>query len=277
MLSTTSKGRATGASTRTLIGRPTCTGGAFSYLEAFQCRAHVAFVGHRVDVGGSEYRDELAFDAYGIVQIEGERAKHHVQLAGQGVPRSPFSGDFYFGTGRPTYEQICTSGQLPGHFAIAAVVKPPRRRQRHQPLSRAYRACKDLAAWLELNDEDIAKIVGVARTTLYSWKRGAEPRKRSAARKLYQLHGTVRALRNRLGAERLRSWLNEGSPRPITLLEQRKHEDFERLADAVIFPRDGTPRRRLDAASPPESGAAPAATANTPKRASTVRSRRLAR
>lgn len=254
------------------LGDPNVEGwGLYYYLDGR--RVDLSFAGHRVNVA-TAYDDEFAFDADGFVWVEGDTERYNVRLAGYG--HAAFSTRKFVGTGRPVYEMPYS--HLPERFDLVGILKPSRRRQRKEPLSRPYRACKELASWLGLTDEEITEIVGARRTTLYSWKRGTEPRKRTA-RRLYQLHGTVRALRNVLGGEGLRSWLSDSRPRPLSLLEQGKQDEFERLADAMIFPRERTPRRRLDAAWSPEAGGRtpPAATDDIRKRASKVRSRRLGR
>lgn len=260
------------------VGRtPDVFGHAFSYLEEAQRRAHVRFVGHRVPVSGCEYPDELTFDARGLLQIEGETATQVVQIAGYAKRNA---SDFYGGTGRAFYEKsyTMTDRALLSPLNISAVVKPAPRRARHDPASPEYRACKDLASWLGINDEDVAEIIGVGRTTLYSWKRGVPPRRsRTAIRKLYQFHAIVRSLRDRLGAQQLRAWVNSSSPRPMELLEQGSLDDFERLADRIVFPRDEMPAQSIGAAEPPPAPVEMPTAADAPKkRSSRVRSSRLA-
>jgi hypothetical protein len=62
----------------------------------------------------------------------------------------------------------------------------------------------------------------------------------------------VGALHQVLG-DGLATWLSEGEPSPLGLLESGDAEPFERLADEVIFPRTGEPRPRLDTAWPPRT------------------------
>jgi transcriptional regulator with XRE-family HTH domain len=247
--------------------------GLYYYLDGR--RVDLSFTGRRVNVTAA-YDGEFGFDARGHVWVEGDTARHNVLLAGHGQRSSKRE---FIGTGRPIYEMPQLSGYLPQRFELVGIVKPPRRRQRAQPQSRADRACQDLCSWLGLTQAEVSDVVGVSRGTLNLWKHGGEPRQAKTARRLYQLRAAVRALRNRLGADGLHEWLGRGNPRPIDLLEQRNHDWFERLADEVIFPRDNAPRARLDAASPPESADQKARTPapRKPKRSSTVRSRRLER
>lgn len=157
--------------------------------------------------------------------------------------------------------------------------RPPARRARYQKPSRAYETFKELGAWLEMSDEELAPIVNVARGTVSrSWKGGHEPRKRAQARQLFQLHAVVSALRGLLGDE-FALWLKHGFPCPLTMLVKGELDRFERAADAVIFPPNPTPRPRLDAArlpSHPDTGPREVERASF-KRATRVRSRRLAR
>jgi hypothetical protein len=158
------------------------------------------------------------------------------------------------------------------------LARPPARRARYQKPSRAYETFKELGAWLEMSDEELAPIVDVARGTVSrSWKSGHEPRKRAQARRLFQLHAAVSATRSLLGDEFV-LWLKHGSPCPLQMLVRGELDRFERATDAVIFPPSPTPRRRLDAAQlPSDPGTARPEAERTPfKRAIRVRSRRLA-
>jgi hypothetical protein len=158
------------------------------------------------------------------------------------------------------------------------VVRPPTRRVRQPKPHRAYYAFRDLGEWLEMSDEELSDIVKVSRgTATRSWKNGTPPRKREQARRLFQLHALVAALRSALGDE-LTVWLKRGSPCPTKLLEQGDFDRFARKADAVIFPPSPTPQPRLDAAWP-ANAASPArdrGERSGMKRPTRVRSKRLA-
>ena len=259
-------------------GAPDVYGQGFCYVGSnTPRRVNLGFVGHRY-IATTEDPEELAFDAYGVVWATGAPPRV-VRVAGQAIPQHISGLGYFVGSGRVSYQQTY-NWPLPQRFAVSGVVVPPRRRVRQQPVSRPYRACKDLGSWLGVSDEDVASMVGVGRTTLYSWKRGAEPRRPAIARQLYQLHAVLRALYSQLGEDALRHWLKHGSPCPQTLLEQRDFDLFERLADEVLFPRDDKPVRRLDAArlpDEPKASPSPADRARPLKPSSPVRSRRLGR
>jgi hypothetical protein len=166
-------------------------------------------------------------------------------------------------------------------YRVTGVVPatPPARRARHQPPSRAYNAFQELSNWLQMSDEELAAVIKVARGTVSaSWKNGNEPRKREQARRLFQLHGLVSALHAMLG-DGLAAWLKRGSPCPLTLLERGNVDQFERLADTVIFPPNSESRPRLDAAWPANTAGTARDGAERPrlKRSARVRSRRLER
>lgn len=101
----------------------------------------------------------------------------------------------------------------------------------------AYQAFKDLARWLEAEDGEVAKAVGIGRTTPYSWKRdGREPRA-DTVRRLYEYHATLLALHRRLGESGFRAW---------TFASRRGHREallagnlaaVERDVDTVLFGR----------------------------------------
>ena len=257
-------------------GAPNVYGNGFCYVgREAPLLVNLGFVGHRY-IATTEDPNELAFDAGGIVWATGFQPRA-VRVAGQGLQVSSLG--HFTGVGRVSYQQAYNF-PLPQRFVVSGVVVPTHRRARQQPVSRPYRACKDLGSWLGVSDEDVASMVGVGRTTLYSWKRGAEPRRPAIARQLYQLHAVLRALYSQLGEDALRDWLKHGSPCPQKLLEQRDFDPFERLADEVLFPRNDKPVRRLDAArlpNEPKASPSPADRARPLKRSGPVRNRRLGR
>lgn len=92
---------------------------------------------------------------------------------------------------------------------ITRVFMPARVQSQADPP--AYRAFKELGGWLRAEDALIADMVGIGRTTPYTWKRdGREPRA-STTRKLYEHHATLDAVRRRLGDSVFRSWLHNGA------------------------------------------------------------------
>lgn len=114
----------------------------------------------------------------------------------------------------------------------------------------AYEAFKALGRWLNADDAAIADMVGIGRTTPYTWKRdGREPRAATAQR-IYEYHATVDALRRRLGIGGLRRWLQEGvAPRREVLLAGDL-ESLEPDVHELLFRR--APTRRVDLAAAPE-------------------------
>jgi hypothetical protein len=117
----------------------------------------------------------------------------------------------------------------------------------------AYEAFKALGRWLNADDAAIADMVGVGRTTPYTWKRdGREPRA-ATSQGIYEYHATLDALRRRLGIGGLRRWLHEGvMPRRDVLLAGDL-ERLERDVHEVLFRR--APTRRVDLAAAPEDTA----------------------
>jgi|GEM_PF-6366122 len=238
------------------------------------------FVGQRGAYG--DQPDEFEFTGYGMLRTHGIGARE-VSLEGYATGRAfgstPFVETFQghaVVSSTDSYAWPATTNLFRVRGVAAA--KVARRRSRHYEPSRAYRAFKELGAWLDMSDEELAPIVKISRTTVSaSWKHGTEPRKRAVARRLFQLHALVSALHHALGDD-LTMWLGRGSPCPLRLLESEEYERFERLADEVIFPRADDPARRLDAAWSPH--AIDVASADAPKttrlkRAERVRSKRL--
>ncbi|MFI4977502.1 MAG: hypothetical protein ACHQC8_02315 [Solirubrobacterales bacterium] len=193
------------------------------------------------------------------------------------IEQTPFLEGFH-GHVTVSDDEYAWSVNTTSLYQVTGVVaiRPPGRRARYQKPSRAYDVFKELGAWLEMSDEELAPIVKVARGTVSrSWKNGTEPRKREQARRLFQLHGLASALHSVLG-DRLAVWLKRGSPCPLKLLEMGDIDRFERLADEVIFAGAGAPRPRLDTAWPPSTaGKAPTNSTLRMKPATRARSKRL--
>lgn len=114
----------------------------------------------------------------------------------------------------------------------------------------AYQAFKALGRLLNADDHQIAEMVGIGRTTPYTWKRdGREPRARSSQR-IYEYQATIDALRRRLGAEQFRDWLSEGiTPRRDVLLAGGL-ESLDAEVHQVLFRR--APSQRVDLSAAPE-------------------------
>jgi hypothetical protein len=119
-----------------------------------------------------------------------------------------------------------------------------------EPDPPAYTAFKSLGRWLDADDATIADMVGIGRTTPYTWKRdGREPRATTAQR-IYEFHATLDSLRRRLGAVGLRRWLHEGIPprRETLLAGDLESLDFD--VHALLFRRESG--RRVDLGAAPE-------------------------
>jgi hypothetical protein len=233
------------------------------------------FVGERVAYTGEASR-EFEFKGLGTVTTVGGSARE-IPLSGvaQADERTPFVHRF---RGNVVLEESYSWADMPSLFQVQGLIKPAKRRSRHMPPSRAYNAFTELATWLEMSHDELAKIIDVSRTTVsMSWKKGVEPHNKAQARRVYELHSVVAALHTTLGPD-LTGWLKKGRPCPLALLEQRKYERFERRADEVVFATARPPRPRLDTASDPQPSLRTAPEAVTRlKPAGRARSKRLAR
>jgi hypothetical protein len=134
----------------------------------------------------------------------------------------------------------------------------------------AYDAFKALGRWLDADDADL---VGVGRTTPYTWKRdGREPRAATAQR-IFEYHATLDSVRRRLGPGDLRRWLNEGIPSRRDALLAGGLERFDADVHALLFRRE--PARRVNlAAAPEDTAVVDTAPGERPLRASGRRPRR---
>lgn len=105
---------------------------------------------------------------------------------------------------------------------------------------KAFTAFKEVASWLDARDEEITQLIGVGRTTPYSWERdGREPR-RGSVRKLFETHATLAAIRDRLGEGGLHRWLNSGEPSRRDLILQGDLVRLERDVRQLLFERRDT-------------------------------------
>lgn len=233
------------------------------------------FIGERVGYTG-EAPGEFEFKGLGTVTtVSGSARAIPLNGVAQVDERTPFVHRF---CGNAILEESYSWADMPSVFQVQGLIEPAKRRSRHMQPSRAYSAFTELATWLEMSHDELAKVVDVSRTTVsMSWKKGVEPHNKAKARRIYELHSVVAALHTTLGPD-LARWLKQGRPCPRVLLEQRKYERFERRADEVIFPTAREPRPRLDTAAPPQTSVRTAPEAATKlKPAGRARSKRLAR
>lgn len=114
----------------------------------------------------------------------------------------------------------------------------------------AFRAFKALGRWLYADDALIADMVGVGRTTPYTWRRdGREPRSGTAQR-IYEHAATLDSLERRLGLTGMRRWLAEGVPTRRERLLQGGLSDLEADVHEALFRR--AHEHRVDLAAAPE-------------------------
>jgi hypothetical protein len=172
-------------------------------------------------------------------------------------PRSPFDVIAFTGGGAMVFVEFKVFDPTPSVIEQARGATVAIRRE---PVSEpaAYEAFKALGRWLDADDAAIADMVGVGRTTPYTWKRdGREPRAATSQR-IYEHHATLDSLRRRLGAGGLRRWLHEGIPPRRETLLAGGLERLDADVHALLFRRE--PARRIDLAAAPEDTAPVAAT-----------------
>jgi hypothetical protein len=136
----------------------------------------------------------------------------------------------------------------------------------------AFQAFKDVAEWLRASDEEVAEAIGIGRTTVYAWRReGREPR-RGTARRLYELHSVLAALRRRMGSERYELWLNQGTPswRQAVLLGD--FSVLEPVIESELFAQPG--RQKFDW-TPEDRGSLEPAVSSTRPRVSGRKAKRV--
>jgi hypothetical protein len=131
----------------------------------------------------------------------------------------------------------------------------------------AFRAFKDLGAWLNAGDDQIADMLGVGRTTPYAWKReGREPRPETA-RRTYEYRAVMDSLRRRLEPSEFQMWLRQGNPSRRERLLAGELESLDRDVHAVVFQADAAGRPDLGWASEPTAAVASDPSARAPRRA----------
>ena len=228
---------------------------------------------YRMSVSDETQPDQLpALDAEDLIRrpqrepestettLRGEPAIH--QLAGHALRLGAFFGVL----SAPNAFEPTPFSIAPTHAAILAVAAPA-------PIAStepaAYKAFKDLAAWLEAEDSQIADMVGIGRTTPYAWKReGHEPRAATAQR-IYEHHATLDSLSRRLGAAGLHRWLREASPTRRDTLLNGDLESLERDVHTILFRRSR--ERRYDLAAAPDDYAPSDAVSDSAAPSQTIR------
>ena len=111
----------------------------------------------------------------------------------------------------------------------------PRSISRPGPEPRAYRTFVELADWLEMSQEEAARLLGMGRTTPLAWRRAGHEPQPARARRLYQTHALVSTLVRRLGEVATRRWLGAGDPSPLALIAEADVTGAADLADELIF------------------------------------------
>jgi hypothetical protein len=234
------------------------TGVAYGIHPHEETRAEPLSALNVEDLLGALLRDSVLFTNITPLHVGGARARRRL-AAGvfpQTLARSPIFGYMKLFDSTPsTLERDWVHRETP------VPDSPP-----------AYEAFKALGRWLDADDAAIADMVGIGRTTPYTWKReGREPRPATTQR-IYEHDATLDALRRRLGVAGFRRWLHEGiPPRRDVLLAG----DLERLEDdvhAVLFRR--APTERIDLAAAPEDSGPADASSGRPLRPSGRRPRR---
>jgi len=157
------------------------------------------------------------------------------------IAPTAWSSLVYFKVSFPTLTSATMEWPQP---ASATIAQEPT----HAPP--AYDAFKDLGRWLDADDGAIAKMVGVGRTTPYTWKRDCREPRAATVRRIYEYHATIDSLRRRLATSDFRRWLNEGVSSRRDRLLSGELESLEMDVHAVLFRRE--PNRRVDLAAAPE-------------------------
>jgi hypothetical protein len=129
---------------------------------------------------------------------------------------------------------------------------------------KAWRAFKDLGEWLEAPDDEIAKALGIGRTTVYSWQRDNREPRRGTARRIYEFHSVLATLRRRLGEQQLTAWLAGGAPSRRELLLGGELDAIDGAVDAEVF--SGQERQPdLSWVAPDRGGVSPVDGAEPPR------------
>ena len=140
------------------------------------------------------------------------------------------------GVWEPTSTVTYDTHELPlrvgNHEGDEATTVPP---ATQNPGARAYAAFKDLGRWLMLTDPDIARMVGIKRTTAYAWERDDTTPRPATVRTLMQHHAIVAAVVDRLGEVRGMDWLAAGSPSAVDLLLQGDLAAVDRRVGDLVF------------------------------------------
>jgi hypothetical protein len=133
----------------------------------------------------------------------------------------------------------------------------------------AYRAFKQLGAWLSVDDEQVSDMLGIGRTTPYAWKREAREPRPENARRVYEYHAVLDSLRRRLGLSGFQLWLRSGHPTRRERLLAGELEALDRDVHSVLFQQTTEDRPDLGwAPEPKDAGVSVEAAGVAPRRAS---------
>jgi hypothetical protein len=150
------------------------------------------------------------------------------------VISSNLDSPWVFNTGR-TFELPANVMVRPFFVPVAGTIATDPEVEESDPP--AFAAFCQLREWLLVSANDVADLVGIGRTTPYnSWKKGGGPHPANA-RRLYQIHGLVEAMVQRLGGAGARAWLAAGDPSPFELMRRGDVEGATSAAQEMVFGR----------------------------------------
>jgi hypothetical protein len=130
------------------------------------------------------------------------------------------------------------AGTISSGLASTPAVAKPVEAEIQSP---TFDAFKDLMRWLDATDQEVADMVGIGRTTPYTWRReGREPR-RSTVRLLLQVHSVVAGLVDALGEDAANRLLSIEHPEYRKSLLRGNLQEIQPAIHDLLFKRE---RRR---------------------------------
>ncbi len=187
-----------------------------------------------------EHRTPITIVATDFSVLDATSVGRYLPVALVVAPKKPA----VFGGGKPMVGLLNVNAPIPKFVGALTVAEPdpvvlepdvvPVAEVEAPP---AYRAYEELRNWLGMTAAEVADMIGVGRTTPYTWLRQRCEPQPTTSRRLYQVHSIIDALRNRLGEAETRVWLEGGNPSPVEVLRESGHEGLMRLAHDLLFRR----------------------------------------
>jgi hypothetical protein len=105
----------------------------------------------------------------------------------------------------------------------------------HDPEVTVGEEIDDIIKWLDITYDELSKITGIGRSTLFYWRQTGNPPRGSNSRQVHRVHALASLLEKRFGPIGAQRWLQSGLERPWDTLIRGDVDTVEELARTALF------------------------------------------